>query len=83
MNKITDEMKYYVSEGDVVTIHQASWNYKERVGEPYSAIVLWCGNNGQPLITKMGEYKPRWSCYEDIVKIDGHIHLDRLFGKTS
>lgn len=29
---------------------------------------------------KMGEYKPFWSSYASIVKIDGHINLDRLFG---
>lgn len=80
MEKITDEMKYMVSEGDVITIHDASWDYSKRIGEPFAAIVLWCGIHGQPLITKMGEYKPFWSSYASIVKIDGHINLDRLFG---
>lgn len=78
--KITDEMKYIVSEGDVVTIHDTNWDYSERIGEPFEAIVLWCGIHGQPLVTKMGEYKPFWSSYSSIVKIDGHINLDRLFG---
>lgn len=77
---ITDNMKFIVSEGDVVTIHETSWNYERRVGEPYEAIVLFCGTNGQPLITRIGEYRPVWSSYYDIVKIDGHIKLDRLFG---
>lgn len=78
MDKITDKMKYMVSEGDVVTIHNTNWDYSKRIGEPFEAIVLWC--DGQPLITKMGGYKPFWSSYSSIVKIDGHINLDRLFG---
>ena len=79
MNKITDVMKYVVSEGDVVTIHDTNWDYSERIGEPFKAIVLWCcGIYGQPLVTKMGEYKPFWSSYSSIIKIDGHIDLDRL-----
>lgn len=70
-----------VSEGDVVTIHDTNWDYSERIGEPFEAIVLWCcGISGQPLVTKTGEYKPFWSSYPSIVKIDGHINLDRLFG---
>lgn len=80
MEKITDNMKYIVSEGDVVTIHHASWDYSKRIGEPFEAIVLWGGIHGQPLVTKMGEYRPFWSTYASIVKIDGHINLDRLFG---
>lgn len=31
MEKITDNMKYIVSEGDVVTIHSASWDYSKRI----------------------------------------------------
>ena len=80
MEKITDNMKHMVSEGDVVTIHDASWDCSKRIGEPFEAIVLWCGIHGQPLVTKIGEYKPFWSSYPSIVKIDGHINLDRLFG---
>lgn len=79
MEKITDNMKHIVSEGDVVTIHDVSWDYSKRIGEPFEAIVLWC-DHGQPLVTKMGEYRPFWSVYASIVKIDGHINLDRLFG---
>lgn len=78
MAKITNKMKYIVSEGDIVTVHEAQWDYSKRIGEPFEAVVLWC-NRQQPLITKLGEYKPSWYCYEDIVKIDGHINLDRLF----
>lgn len=37
MEKITDNMKYIVSEGDVVTIHDASWDYSKRIGEPFEA----------------------------------------------
>ena len=80
MSKITDDMKYVVSEGDVVMIQNTNWDYSERVGKPFKAIILWCGINGQPLITKMEEYKPFYTTYESIVKIDGHINLDKLFG---
>lgn len=51
-------MKRIVSEGDVVIIHDTSWDCTKRIGEPFEAIVLWRGINGQPLVTKMGEYKP-------------------------
>lgn len=73
-------MKHIVSEGDVVIIHDTSWDCAKRIGEPFEAIVLWRGINGQPLVTKMGEYKPFWSSYASIVEIDRHINLNKLFG---
>lgn len=73
--------RYEIKEGDVVTIHETNWNYTERVGEPYKAIVLWLGTNNQPLITKVGEYEPRWSTYRDIVEINEHVNLHSLIGE--
>lgn len=69
---ITDEMKYKVTEGDIVLIHDTNWDYTKRVGEPYKAIILWKGFNNQPLITKTGKYEPIWSTYESIKEIIGH-----------
>ena len=71
---INNDMKYKVTEGDCVMIHETNWDYTKRVGKPYKAIVLWRGM-GQPLITNYDEYRPRWSTYEDIVDIVGHIDL--------
>lgn len=72
--------QYGILASNVVTIHSASWDYSKRIGEPFEAIVLWGGIHGQPLVTKMGEYRPFWSTYASVVKINGHINLDRLFG---
>lgn len=78
MINISDDMKHKVTEGDIVTIHQSNWNCTKRIGEPYKAIVLWLGINNQPLITKIGEYEPRWSSYGDIIEINNHVNLHRL-----
>lgn len=78
MERITDDMKYEVTVGDIVTIHKSNWNYTERIGEPYKAIVLWLGTNNQPLITKVEEYEPRWCTYKDIIEINDHINLHKL-----
>lgn len=80
MNEIiNDYMKYSVTEGDMVRIHKSNWDFSKRIGEPYKAIVLWCGINNQPLITNIDEYNPRWVTYKDIVEIVGHVDLENLF----
>lgn len=43
----------------------------------YKAVVLWCGMNGQPLLTEVGEYKPHWGTYGEIAKIIDHVDLAR------
>lgn len=78
---INNDMKYAVTEGDMVRIYKSSWDYSKRIGKPYNAIVLWCGNNNQPLVTNIDEYRPHWSTYEDIVEIVGHVDLENLFNR--
>ena len=70
-----------LKEGDCVLVHGLSWDGKERIYEPYQAIILWKGLNNQPLITKIDEYKPHWSTYEDIVEVIGHVDLENLFNR--
>lgn len=62
---INNDMKYKVTEGDMVKVYKTNWDYSKRIGEPYNAIVLWCGNNNQPLVTNADEYRPYWTTYED------------------
>ena len=59
--------------GDVVHINMglAYHGYKQE----YDAIVLWNSFNGQPLLTRTGEYKPFWGSYNEIESIIGHIDM--------
>lgn len=64
-----------IREGDIVEIDYIAEYTKEYINEG-EALVLWKGNNNQPLIMRLeGEYSPTWSCYEHISKVVGHISL--------
>ena len=69
-----------VKAGDIVLVHEFNWNCTRHIGEPYKALVLWEFNN-QPLITKLGSYKPYWSGYQHIVKVVDHIDLNEYVPK--
>lgn len=59
--------------GDVVHVNMALTF--ETFKQEYDAIVLWNSFNGQPLLTKVGEYRPFWSSYKEIERVIGHIDL--------
>lgn len=61
--------------GDVVHINMALAypGYKLE----YDAVILWNSFNNQPLITKVGEYRPHWASYSEIESIIGHIDLNK------
>lgn len=64
-----------IREGDIVEIEYIEEFTKEHRNEGL-ALVLWKGNNDQPLIMRLeGEYSPTWSCYEHISAVVGHISL--------
>lgn len=42
----------------------------------YDAVVLWDGFNKQPLLTRIGEYRPFWASYDEIERITGHVDLE-------
>jgi hypothetical protein len=80
---INNKMKDIVKDGDIVIIHNTNWDYTKRIGEPFKAIVIWCGINGQPLLVKCedikkGIYKPFWSSYSSITEIKGNVDLAKL-----
>ena len=60
--------------GDIVHINMAL--VFPRSAYEYDAIVLWNSFNNQPLLTKVGEYRPFWASYEEIEKVIGHIDID-------
>ena len=63
-----------VKEGDIVHINMelAYHGYKNE----YDAIVLW--NFGrQPLLTRVGQYKPFWATYDEIERVIGHIDMEK------
>lgn len=64
-----------INEGDVVLIDEGLV-YKgfER---KYKAIILWKGFNNQPLLTKVGEYRPHWGTYDSIADVIGHVDLQK------
>lgn len=79
-----NKFKYEVADGDIVIMHDMNWDYSKRVGEPYKAIILWCGNYDQPLFLRMddlnkGIYRPAWGSYTNIIQVIGHKDLTELF----
>ena len=64
-----------ITNGDIVEIDEGlvylGYNRK------YNAVILWKGFNNQPLLTKVGEYRPHWGTYESIVRIVGHIDMEK------
>ena len=64
-----------IREGDIVEIDYVAEFTKERVNEG-KALVLWKGNNNQPLVRKLKTEKTIWTCYEHIAKVVGHIDIE-------
>lgn len=84
---LADKFKNEVIDGDIAIMHDMNWDFSERLGEPYKAIILWRGTNNQPLclhIDKLnkGIYRPVWESYTSIIEIVGHIDLAELFKQT-
>lgn len=77
---LSKDIRYKVKEGDVILVQKISFIGKEKLGEPYKAIVLWTANQ-QPLITKCNKYCPEWIIYDYIIDIVGHVDLYNLFTK--
>lgn len=83
-----DKFKYEVIDGDIVIMHDMNWDYSKREGEPYKAIILWRGDNGQPLFLRIdnlnkGIYRPVWGNYASIIEVIGHKDLTELFKQTN
>lgn len=64
-----------IREGDIVEIDYIDEFTKEHVNEG-KALVLWRGNNNQPLVRKLNTKKTTWTCYEHIAKIVGHVDIE-------
>ena len=68
-----------VNPGDIVLIDTSKLGdrfVKITKPEKYQALVIWNGFNVQPLITKLDEWRPFWSTYQEIVEVLGHINMD-------
>ena len=69
------------NEGDIVIIDESlEYSYFRR---RYKALVIFNGFNNQPLITRLGGWKPQWSSYSQIAEIVGHIDLGKLFEEVN
>ena len=69
------EVAMKITNGDIVEIDEGLV-YKGCICN-YTAVVLWKGFNNQPLLTKVGEYRPHWGTYESIVRVVGHIDMEK------
>ena len=67
-----------IRDGDIVEIDYIAEFTKEHINEG-KALVLWKAEY-QPLIIRLGreEYYPRWTCYEHISKVVGHIQIGEI-----
>lgn len=64
-----------IREGDIVEIDYIGEFTKEHINEG-KALVIWKGNNNQPLVRKLNTKKTIWTCYEHIAKVVGHIDIE-------
>ena len=70
-----------IREGDIVEIDYIAEFTKERINEG-KALVIWKGNNNQPLVRKLKTRKTIWTCYEHIAKVIGHIDIEGYMDKA-
>lgn len=70
-----------IREGDIVEIDYIAEFTKEHVNEG-KALVLWKGNNNQPLVRKLNTKSTIWTCYEHIAKVVGHIDIEDYMDKA-
>ncbi len=66
--------KNMISEGDICMLDE-SIDYVTSPNKPYPVLVLWNGVNNQPLVTKLGGYKPFWTTYSQLSERIGHIAI--------
>lgn len=64
-----------IREGDIVEIDYIAEFTKEHINEG-KALVIWKGNNNQPLVRKLNAKKTIWTCYEHIARVVGHIDIE-------
>ena len=64
-----------IKEGDIVEIDYIAEFTKEHINEG-KALVIWKGNNHQPLVRKMNTRKTIWTCYEHIARVVDHIDIE-------
>ena len=64
-----------IREGDIVEIDYIAEFTKEHINEG-KALVIWKGNNNQPLVRKLSTKKTIWTCYEHIARVVGHINIE-------
>lgn len=64
-----------IREGDIVEIDYIAEFTKEHINEG-KALVIWKGNNNQPLVRKLSTKKTIWTCYEHIARVVGHIDIE-------
>lgn len=70
-----------IREGDIVEIDYIAEFTKEHIDEG-KALVIWKGNNNQPLVRKLNTRKTIWTCYEHIARVIGHIDIEGYMDKT-
>ena len=68
--------EYEIREGDIVEIDYINEFTKEHINEG-KALVMWKGNNRQPLVHKLSTKNTVWTCYEYIAKVVGHVDIER------
>lgn len=66
-----------VREGDICVLDEKV-EYPRFAHPPYKVLVLWNGVNSQPLVTKLDEYKPFWTTYSQLVRVEKHIDCDEV-----
>lgn len=70
-----------IREGDIVEIDYIGEFTKEHINEG-KALVIWKGNNNQPLVRKLSTKKTIWTCYEHIARVVGHIDIEGYMDKA-
>ena len=70
-----------IREGDIVEIDYIAEFTKEHINEG-KALVIWKGNNGQPLVRKLNTKKTIWTCYEYIARVVEHIDIEGYMDKA-
>ena len=70
-----------IREGDIAEIDYIAEFTKEHINEG-KALVIWKGNNQQPLVRKLDTKTTIWTCYEHIAKVVGHIDIEGYMDKA-
>lgn len=70
-----------IREGDIVEIDYIEEFTKEHINKG-KALVIWKGNNHQPLVRKLNTRATIWTCYEYFARVIGHIDIDGYMDKA-